>query len=549
MKKALADLRELQNQIVLAEKLRGNEIKKSNIQLVENNIEIDSSYIEQLQAKGLPVPTQELERLRALYSYDILDTPREEEFDMIARIASYICGTEIALIGLIDKERQWFKSSIGLEVGQVDRDQSFCQYSIMEGALTEIPDLLQDERFQDNPLVKAAKPMRFYAGAPLSTEDGLHIGTLCVINSTPMQLNTRQKRLLSDLSEIVMARFEALRQKQLLAVVNNQVVEAFEKVKKSESETRLLAEKQLEVNEKLMMAEEKMKEALEAEKIQKTELNRTVEALKEAQTQLVHNEKMASLGQLTAGIAHEINNPINFVYNGIDTLKLSLDDLIEIVEKYKAVESAQDQQAAIEEVKALKLKLNYDELLEDINYLVGDIKKGAIRTMEIVKGLRVFSRLDEEEKKKASIAECLDSTLVLLNTKLKGNVEIKRFYDETMPEINCYPGQLNQVFMNILNNAIQAFPEEKKDAQIGIYTENLQENIVIRIKDNGVGMNEQVQRRIFEPFFTTKPVGVGTGLGLSISFGIIEKHNGNIYVNSEEGKGTEFVIQLPKNLA
>jgi len=298
-----------------------------------------------------------------------------------------------------------------------------------------------------------------------------------------------------------------------------------------------------------MMAEEKMKEAFEAEKVQRMELNRTVEALKEAQTQLVHNEKMASLGQLTAGIAHEINNPINFVYNGIDTLKLSLDDLIEIVEKYQAVESAQDQQAALEEVKSLKTELNYEELLEDINYLVGDIKKGAIRTMEIVKGLRVFSRLDEEEKKKASISECLDSTLVLLNTKLKGKVEVKRFYDESMPEINCYPGQLNQVFMNILNNAIQAFPEEKKDAEIDIYTENLQENIVIRIKDNGVGMNEQVQRRIFEPFFTTKAVGVGTGLGLSISFGIIEKHNGNIYVNSEEGKGTEFVIQLPKNLS
>jgi PAS domain S-box-containing protein len=322
---------------------------------------------------------------------------------------------------------------------------------------------------------------------------------------------------------------------------------AFERIKKSEEEMRLLAEAQLEANEKLMMAETILKKTLEQEQQQKAELDKLVGQLKETQTQLVHNEKMASLGQLTAGIAHEINNPINFVYNGIDTLKISLDDLMEIVNKYNELDTANgNKEDIIEEAKKLKDNLDFEELTQDIDHLVSDIKKGAVRTMEIVKGLRVFSRLDEEERKMANIKDCLDSTIILLNNKIKGRVELKKYYDESMPDILCYPGQLNQVFMNIINNAIQAVPEERKDGVIEIYTENLQENIVIRIKDNGLGMSDQVKRRIFEPFFTTKAVGVGTGLGLSITFGIIEKHNGNIFVNSEEGRGTEFVIQLPK---
>jgi signal transduction histidine kinase len=332
-----------------------------------------------------------------------------------------------------------------------------------------------------------------------------------------------------------------------LMLAQKEAQEALLKAKKAEEEMRMLAEAQLEANEKLMIAEKKLKETLELEQKQRAELDRLVAQLKETQGQLVHNEKMASLGQLTAGIAHEINNPINFVYNGIDTLKVSLDDLMEIVNKYNELDNANgNKDAVIEEAKKLKQQLDFEELIQDIEHLVADIKRGAIRTMEIVKGLRVFSRLDEEERKMASIKECLESTLILLNNKMKNRIQLKKYYDETMPEIMCYPGQLNQVFMNIINNAIQAIPEDRKDGEISIYTENQQENVVIRIKDNGIGMSEQVKRRIFEPFFTTKPVGVGTGLGLSITFGIIEKHGGNIFVNSEEGKGTEFVIQLPK---
>jgi len=560
MQKAIGELRDLQNQMIMAEQIKiasGEKIIAKD----EREIELDFSYIENLKQKGLPVSEYEEARLKALYSYNVLDTLPEEEFDRITRLASYICGTEIALISLIDKDRQWFKSKVGLLVDETPRDMAFCQYVVMDGKVMEVENASVDERFKDNPLVLGDPNIRFYAGAPLQTEDGLSIGTLCVINSKPMSLTSFEKECLQDLSKLVMERLEALRQKALLLVVNNQVNDAFQKVqqaqdeankalekaKRSEEEMRLLAEAQMEANEKLMMAEINLKKTLELEQQQKNELDKLVGQLKDTQTQLVHTEKMASLGQLTAGIAHEINNPINFVYNGIDTLKISLDDLMEIVNKYNELDGANgDKDGIIEEAKQLKEHLDFQELTQDIEHLVSDIKKGAVRTMEIVKGLRVFSRLDEEERKPANIKDCLDSTLILLNNKIKGRVELKKYYDATMSDILCYPGQLNQVFMNIISNAIQAIPEERKDGVIEIYTENLQENVIIRIKDNGVGMSEQVKRRIFEPFFTTKAVGVGTGLGLSITFGIIEKHNGNIFVNSEEGRGTEFVIQLPK---
>ena len=199
-------------------------------------------------------------------------------------------------------------------------------------------------------------------------------------------------------------------------------------------------------------------------------------------------------------------------------------------------------------MKELKEDHEYEELMEELDDLIKDVNYGVTRTIEIVKGLRVFSRLDEEEIKKANINENLDATLVLLRNKTKNRVKVSKYYDEKMAEIDCYPGQLNQVFMNILNNGIQAIPEDRKDGEIKIYTEELDDNIVVRLTDNGVGIPEKIKNRIWEPFFTTKPVGVGTGLGMSITYGIIEKHNGKIELASEVGKGTEFAIYLPKKL-
>ncbi|MEM6641788.1 MAG: PAS domain-containing protein [Bacteroidota bacterium] len=322
-------------------------------------------------------------------------------------------------------------------------------------------------------------------------------------------------------------------------------------IQESEEQMRTLMDQQFSSSEELMKKEEELNQALEDEKLRKKELDDAMGRLKETQSQIVQSEKMASLGQLTAGIAHEINNPINFVYNGIDSLNMSVDDLTKIMTKYNELENSDIEKIPeiLSEIGDMKKRLRFEKLMSNLPTVLSDIKSGANRTIEIVKGLRVFSRLDEEDQKAANINECLDSTLILLRNKTKDKIKVQKFFDQSLGDIMCFPGQLNQVFMNLLSNAVQAMPEDKNDGKIMIYTENLEKSVIIRIMDNGAGIPEDVKKRIFEPFFTTKPVGIGTGLGLSISYGIIEKHDGKIYVNSEVGKGTEFVIDLPKESA
>lgn len=270
-------------------------------------------------------------------------------------------------------------------------------------------------------------------------------------------------------------------------------------------------------------------------------LNATLENLKAAHEQLVQSEKMASLGQLTAGIAHEINNPINFVSANIQPLKDDIADVLSIVALYEKVAIKKGIENEFSEVEEFKKKTQIDQTLKEIDNLLKGIEEGAMRTSEIVKGLRNFSRLDQKVLLKANMNESLGSTLTLLHSSYKNRIEVEKQFGD-IPEIDCYPGQVNQVFMNILSNAIQAIPE-KGTIIIKTWQEN--EDVRISIKDNGSGMPEKVRKKIFDPFFTTKDVGKGTGLGLSISYGIIQKHNGEIEVFSTPGEGTEFIIRMP----
>jgi signal transduction histidine kinase len=272
-------------------------------------------------------------------------------------------------------------------------------------------------------------------------------------------------------------------------------------------------------------------------------LHATVADLKAAQEQLIQAEKMASLGQLTAGIAHEINNPINFVTANIKPLKDDLSDILKVISNYEKVIREKGMENEFQEVEKFKQDTKIDLTMKEVNNLLKGIEDGAMRTSEIVKGLRNFSRLDQNVFRKASINESLDSTLTLLQSSYKNRIEIIKQFAE-LPEIDCFPGQINQVLMNILSNAIQAIPAE---GSIYIKTRQVNNMIKISIKDSGAGMTEDVRKKIFDPFFTTKEVGKGTGLGLSISFGIIQKHNGEIEVFSKPGEGTEFIITIPVN--
>jgi signal transduction histidine kinase len=270
------------------------------------------------------------------------------------------------------------------------------------------------------------------------------------------------------------------------------------------------------------------------------ELQKVLEDLKHAQTQLVQSEKMASLGQLVAGIAHEINNPVNFINAGVDSLSANIEDIRKVLEIYYRITPGNVTEK-LSEIEELKEKVDYKTAVSEINKLIESIKNGTTRTTEIIRGLRTFSRLDEDILKMADIHEGLDSTLILLHNKYKNRIEIIRDYGK-VPQVECYPGQLNQVFMNLLSNAIDAIENTGK---IIIKTSINGGTVTISIKDTGHGIPENLKGRIFDPFFTTKSVGKGTGLGLSISHGIIEKHGGAITFYSREGGGTEFIISIP----
>ncbi len=274
---------------------------------------------------------------------------------------------------------------------------------------------------------------------------------------------------------------------------------------------------------------------------QKYELNNTLNELTQAQTHLVQSEKMASLGQLTAGVAHELNNPINFISASIKPLQRNVEDLLGLLDRYDSVIQKSNLSGEFGEVDELKESVDLAYLIKETQNLFRGIVEGSSRSMQIVKDLRTFSRMDENEFKQVDIHDGIDSTLLLLHHKMQNRIAVHKKYGK-ISHVECLPGKLNQVFMNILTNSILAIEDK---GEITIETSSKEGRVKISFKDNGKGMPPEVRDHIFEPFFTTRRVGEGTGLGLSISYSIIEEHAGTIEVASQPGKGTEFVITLP----
>ncbi|PIB35210.1 hypothetical protein BFP72_07275 [Reichenbachiella sp. 5M10] len=307
------------------------------------------------------------------------------------------------------------------------------------------------------------------------------------------------------------------------------------------------SEAMLAMNNKLKKAHVNLKVLLKKEQSTREELEKANMEIKNTQVHLVQAEKMSSLGLLTAGIAHEINNPINFVSSGAQSLLQNFTEVKTYIENYQKVIALDD----IEQIKKYRAILQEDEetlneLQTGSEELLADVTYGISRITEIVNGLRTFSRHDEAEVKDADINESFASALLILKNKYKNKAEIVLDMDESIPQIQCFPGQLNQVFVNLVNNALDAMEDK---GTVTITTKDLDKDWVeVRIQDTGTGMPEEVKEKIFDPFFTTKDIGKGTGLGLSISHGIIEKHNGSIQVESELGVGTTFIIKLPKKL-
>ncbi|WP_204102365.1 MULTISPECIES: ATP-binding protein [Spirulina sp. CCY15215] len=263
--------------------------------------------------------------------------------------------------------------------------------------------------------------------------------------------------------------------------------------------------------------------------------------------ELVQQEKMSSLGQLVAGIAHEINNPVNFIYGNLAYVRNYAEDLLKCIDLYQ-----QEYPNPTSKIKEQQYEIDLEFLEADLPKLIDSMEVGADRIREIVVSLRNFSRLDESDKKRVNIHQGIESTLTILENRLylpatQETIEVRRNYGE-LPLVECYAGQLNQAFLNIISNAIDTLQESEKELKY-IKIETSVKNstyIYIKIADNGMGINEETQHRIFEPFFTTKPVGQGTGLGLSVSYKIIvERHQGKLKCHSTLGEGTEFIIEIP----
>lgn len=272
---------------------------------------------------------------------------------------------------------------------------------------------------------------------------------------------------------------------------------------------------------------------------QNVELAKRRTELERLQAQLVHTEKMASLGQLSAGIAHELNNPAGFVYGNMDLLQGHISELAKLCDAYDKITLPE---AATLSISSLKAEINYETLMGDLNSIISDCREGAQRICDVVKNLRLFSRLDEAELKHINIHDGIDSTIRLLFSYYGADrIALRRVYG-ALPLVDCYAGQLNQVWMNLLVNAAQAMSGH---GEVTISTKLDGTCVSVAISDAGTGIPEAELSRIFDPFFTTKPVGEGTGLGLSISYGIVERHGGTIAVTSEVGTGTTFTVRIP----
>ena len=269
--------------------------------------------------------------------------------------------------------------------------------------------------------------------------------------------------------------------------------------------------------------------------------------IKNSQAMLMQSEKLASIGQLAAGVAHEINNPVGFISSNLDTMHEYIKDFKKILKKYQTIHfiEGKNKQTFLEEVKAMEEDIDVEYILEDIEQIFQESNEGIERVKNIVVDLKDFAHIDKGEKLFYDINKGIESTLNIVWNELKYKAELVKDLGK-IPEIECYPQQINQVIMNFLTNAAQAIDEWGKiEIKTGLISDKGKNFITVTVKDTGCGIPEENLSKIFDPFFTTKDVGKGTGLGLNISFKVIEKHNGEIKVKSKVGQGTTFIIKLP----
>ncbi len=388
------------------------------------------------------LPPNEEQRLDALRGLNILDTPPEERFDRITRLAQRLFEVPITLISLVDAHRQWFKSSQGLSASETPREISFCTHAIKQSDPMVVPDAALDPRFADNPLVTGDPNIRFYAGYPLSAPDGSRVGTLCLIDQKPRQLTEEELAILRDLGSLAEDEMNALH----------------------------------------------------------------------LQAALIQSEKMAAIGQFSAGVAHDINNPIAVILGYSQSL------------------------------------LNDRPESDRLTVPLKSMEREALRCKTLVQNLLAFSRGQggKPVMKPEDLNQVIEGALVLVATLARSKqVKLVSPPHREISRVSVDANQLQQVVINLCSNAIDAMP---KGGTLTVGLENKRDRVEISVTDTGAGIPPEAQKHIFDAFFTTKDVGKGTGLGLSIVSNIVKTHQGKIDVQTEMGKGTTFLVSLPISL-
>ncbi len=519
------------------------------------------------------IASDEIERTAALKSYQLLDTEEELIYDQLTLLASQICGTKISLITLIDQNRAWFKSHVGLKINEVPREFAFCNQVVSDKEALVINDTRKDPRYAKNPLVTGAPHISFYAGIPLTDNEGQSLGTLCVLDENPKQLTDLQLRSLHIIASQIVAQFRLRRELIQKKNYEKQLTRLTEQVPGFIYQFRLFSdgrsyfpfasagidaiyeltaeEVKLDAGklfqrvhpediEKTMIAVQKSAEKLEISTIDyrvilpkaglrwlrgiaKPERLSDQSILwhgfitdvtdeKNLEVQLYQNSKLAALGEMASGVAHEINNPLSIIIGKASLLSNQL----------------------------TSTNWNREKIAQDIS----KIEATALRISKIIKGLTAFSRNAEHDSFSViEVKSIIEDTLTLVNEKFK-----YRTIDVTVDcpnnlAIECNATQIGQVLMNLLINSFDAIKRlEKKWIKIDVKSNG--NSVNISVTDSGDGISPKIAQKIMEPFFTTKSVGEGTGLGLSLSKGLIESHNGNLkYLPS--AKHTTFQIELP----
>jgi two-component system, NtrC family, sensor kinase len=521
--------------------------------------------------KAPDIPKNEEDRLKDLLRLEVLDTNSEQHFDELTKLASEICGTKISLISLIDSDRQWFKSKVGLDASETPRNISWCGHAILKDEIFEIPDAELDDRFRDNPLYTGQPHVRFYAGAPLKTSHGFNIGTLCVIDSEPKKLTHWQKESLQVLARQVVLLLEArLREKKLELInekldvivkniplnlvtynfdgeinwVNDQWSKDFDfspdeliskkisqvlpnennynflspiknwsrlKLKSKSGENVFTNWISIPVNTHHFLG---IGKNITQQVISDIETKKLEKDLEDQKRISQHQAKLASLGQLAAGVGHEINNPLAIIKGFLHALDGELST-------HQPAES-----------KAF--------------YLLKKIEHATDRIVNIVKGLKSFSRADQSELEYFSLNESLSITLQLISDIYKKEGINFKLEDQTTDSLIIFgnKGRMEQVFLNLINNAKDAM-EDSQNKHIQLILKQDSGKAFFSITDSGKGIPDEIKDKIFDPFFTTKDVNKGTGIGLSIVASIIKDMDGEIKFESKLGHGTTFTIEIP----